>query len=317
MSEHIAKKIEQRTGNEDLITVLSEKLSGSQLNSVLLEVFARRTKSLTPGGLLKQYTGNRFVHPAETDMLHLLRKSQDTLTVFQKHGFTPLHLSPLSQLGSCSVVGTVDQDKIVSGVRGCEILSDATNSLALHISHLKKNKLYQAASPEEQLKFSTVQRHVRAQPTMFKGFSPHFTIGCMVSSGKDTGDYIFEKTALLQHFVAYEEVLRNIFKRPVHYFKIQKRRGYIDSDSLIGKLIEHLKTSNPEFNIQVETDPKENNYYQGIQFKVMITVKEREFEIADGGFVDWTQKLLSNKKERFMISGFGLELLNKMEEGLM
>jgi len=27
--------------------------------------------------------------------------------------------------------------------------------------------------------------------------------------------------------------------------------------------------------------------------------------------------LLNNKKERFFISGFGLELLNKLEEGLL
>jgi hypothetical protein len=104
---------------------------------------------------------------------------------------------------------------------------------------------------------------------------------------------------------------------PVCSFKIQKRGGYKDNDLLIVKLIEHLETNHPEFDIQVEMDPKKNNYYQGIQFKVVITVKDQEFEIADGGFVDWTQKLLSNKKERFMISGFGLELLNKMEEGLM
>lgn len=32
-----------------------------------------------------------------------------------------------------------------------------------------------------------------------------------------------------------------------------------------------------------------------------------------GGFVDWTQKLLGNNKERLLISGFGLSLLDKSE----
>lgn len=31
--------------------------------------------------------------------------------------------------------------------------------------------------------------------------------------------------------------------------------------------------------------------------------------IGDGGFVDWTQKLLGNKKERCLISGIGLDRL--------
>jgi len=31
--------------------------------------------------------------------------------------------------------------------------------------------------------------------------------------------------------------------------------------------------------------------------------------IADGGFVDWTQRLTGNRKERLLISGFGVDRL--------
>jgi hypothetical protein len=33
------------------------------------------------------------------------------------------------------------------------------------------------------------------------------------------------------------------------------------------------------------------------------------FEIADGGLVDWTQRLVPSRKERLMISGLGVERL--------
>jgi hypothetical protein len=33
-----------------------------------------------------------------------------------------------------------------------------------------------------------------------------------------------------------------------------------------------------------------------------------EVDIGDGGIVPWTQRLLSNRKERLCIGGFGLEL---------
>jgi len=36
---------------------------------------------------------------------------------------------------------------------------------------------------------------------------------------------------------------------------------------------------------------------------------EKEFYIGDGGFVDWTQKKLGNKKERLLISAIGLDRL--------
>jgi hypothetical protein len=69
--------------------------------------------------------------------------------------------------------------------------------------------------------------------------------------------------------------------------------------------------------VSVDEQPGTNNYYKGLQFKADITVQGRHFEIADGGLVDWTQQLLNNKKERFFIAGFGLELLVKQEAGLL
>lgn len=35
--------------------------------------------------------------------------------------YTPVQLSPVAPLGSCSVVATVDQNKVVSAVRGTEV----------------------------------------------------------------------------------------------------------------------------------------------------------------------------------------------------
>jgi hypothetical protein len=31
--------------------------------------------------------------------------------------------------------------------------------------------------------------------------------------------------------------------------------------------------------------------------------------LADGGFTDWTRRMLSNAKERLLVSGLGIELL--------
>jgi len=35
--------------------------------------------------------------------------------------------------------------------------------------------------------------------------------------------------------------------------------------------------------------------------------------LSDGGFVDWTQKLIPDKKHRLLISGVGTELIHKMK----
>ncbi|HUP11390.1 MAG TPA: hypothetical protein VM187_04245, partial [Niastella sp.] len=302
-----------RTGNGQLINQLADRLSGADCNSLLLEVFARRAGHFTGPELLKQYEQNRFVQPAETDLIHLLERSLATLVCLRGQGFVPLQMSPLSQLGACSVVATVSQDKVISALRNCEVLSDATNALALYICSLKKK--LKGAHSSELLRYCTVQRHVRAQEIKVKGFSPHFTIGCLVSSGIDTGNFAFEKQSLSEHFNALNDVLTTVFNTGNVRFRLQRREGY--AAHFISAVLDYLHNNHPHLEVAVDDKPGSNNYYRGLQFKADITVKQGHFEIADGGFVNWTQQLLNNKKERFFIAGFGLELLTKMEEGLM
>jgi hypothetical protein len=50
-------------------------------------------------------------------------------------------------------------------------------------------------------------------------------------------------------------------------------------------------------------------YYDRLCFKAFAQVDGERIEIADGGLVDWTQRLLQSRKERLMISGLGVERL--------
>lgn len=49
-------------------------------------------------------------------------------------------------------------------------------------------------------------------------------------------------------------------------------------------------------------------YYHSLRFNVFATNRQgEEFFLIDGGLTDWTQKLLNNRKERFMTSAMGTE----------
>jgi hypothetical protein len=48
-------------------------------------------------------------------------------------------------------------------------------------------------------------------------------------------------------------------------------------------------------------------YYTGLCFKVFGVAAAEPFEVGDGGFVDWTQNLLGNRKERLVITGLGVD----------
>jgi hypothetical protein len=53
-------------------------------------------------------------------------------------------------------------------------------------------------------------------------------------------------------------------------------------------------------------------YYRGLCFRVnVVDVEGLSLPLADGGFTDWTQRLLNNAKERLLISGVGSEAICK------
>jgi hypothetical protein len=299
--EDILKKIHQKTG-VDLAHLLGREIPGSQLNSLLLAVFDEKTASLSPSDLLRLYKTNRFVKPAQTPVIRLRKQELESLQLLSENGFEPLDLSPVSMLGTCSTLGTVSQNKIISATRGTEVLADATNAMAMHIAYLRKFE----GNKEPLLQFCTTHRHIRTPEVKVEGFTAHFKIACMVSSGKDTGNYTFEKQTLFNHFQSLQQLLKQLFNTEVKYFKLQSRSGYPDSQRLIREV---LKETEVNFPVVSDAPHTENNYYQGLQFKAVITIGKKEIEIADGGFVNWTSQLLESKKERLLISGLGLEYL--------
>jgi hypothetical protein len=315
MQSAIVTKILQRIGQPDLVRILTEDLTGTELNTVLLDVFSDTSSKLSAPQLLNRYQTNRFVKPADLPALELKRMELDVLELFNRLSFEPIELSPVSVLGSCSVVATADQNKILSALRGTEVLADATNSIALHICDVKQNK--SSSSRTDRISFSTIQRHIRTQQITGKGFTPHFKIGCLATAGIDNGSFSFEKEALQQHIIAMKELYINYYKVDDIGFRFLCRKsGYESSERLAEQVKDFVVGNHPELSIDIiKTPEKEIDYYKGIQYKVDIQVKGKSYEIGDGGFVDWTQQMLQNKKERMLTTGIGFDFMYRIMRG--
>src|SRR5690348_11405615 len=102
-------KLERKAELPGLLEGLADRMTGSELNSLLLEVYRRKSAKLTPGELLQQYRRNRLAQPSALDMIALLELELDVLRHWRAGGFEPVELSPAAAFGSCSVVATVDQ----------------------------------------------------------------------------------------------------------------------------------------------------------------------------------------------------------------
>lgn len=316
MNKAILDRLAAETGMTGISEMLGEKLSSSDLNSLLLAVFCRKTERISPAGLLNAYLGNRFVNPSAVDCIAFREFTLEWLRAARSAGFIPVELSPVAPIGSCSVIGAVHQDKVVSALRGTEVVADATNVLALESAARRK----QSAYPAESLHFSVAHRHLRAQEIpKVPGFSAHFGILGLSSAGRDTGGFQFEKENLVRHIRFYMTFLEeNLQIYPVK-IRLNALDPAKDENRLFQAVSSFLRASEPDWPVEIITmKQNEQAYYSFLQFKIVIPGPEgRDLEIADGGFTNWTQLLTGNRKERLLISGVGLELLYKMLNGLV
>ncbi|OGG48893.1 hypothetical protein A2678_02365 [Candidatus Kaiserbacteria bacterium RIFCSPHIGHO2_01_FULL_53_31] len=77
------------------------------------------------------------------------------------------------------------------------------------------------------------------------------------------------------------------------------------------QVITPLRCTFPWVTFQIDFDRAAGmNYYTNACIKIWATNERGEqYPLVDGGFADWTQKLLQSRKERLFTSGLGTELL--------
>lgn len=297
----IIEKVLEKAGNENLINELTTRLSQSEITTFLLALSKEIANKNTPGDILSRYETNRFVKPSGLNPIKVKKVELLMLEIAEASGFSPILLSPASPLGSCSIIAKVDQNNVISATRGLELIADSTNMLAIYVANGIKNKTID--NTKSPVHLSATCRVTRGQ--MFKSaeFVPHFSLFTAVSSGKDIGSYGFEKDAIARQmgfYISYfGEKTGNELK-----VSLNMRNGYTDKMGFIDRIHCYLRERYPDIDFIVNREETKNSYYQGLNFKICVN----DIEIVDGGFVDWTQKLLGNKKERLLISGAGIDL---------
>lgn len=304
----IIDRIEKKLNAPGLVDRLASSLSNSDLNSFYMALFRKQCQNLTPSDVLRQYENSRFVAPSKIDAIAFHELEIEWLKQAQKYGFMPIQLSPLAPLGTCSVAGRVDQNNIVSATRGTEVLSDATNVLALQVAgDLKKD------ASKRDIMYCTSNRNTRAQYFANPAFSAHFSIFSMVTGGYDIGGFEFELENIIHHLRFYYERLQQDFSNDL----ILKIYWKIDNDVFESKLMNNIESVLSGVKIVKDESDNTDDYYQTVRIMIFVKHGEQEIGIVDMGFVDWTQKLLNNRKQRLLTSGAGLELLLKIKLGLI
>lgn len=308
MKKDIADHIISKLDLQDIVKVLSYELSGSELNIILLDVFNRRVQQETTSSLLNKYEGNKLVKPAQIDVLKYKEEEFNCYKILADKGFEPIELSPVAQLGTSSVVATVDQKKVLTALRNTEVQADPTNAIALHYASLKKKGKLDSNT----YNYSNISRVIRTQAFSNPNFTPHFSVLGLISCGKDTGSFNFEKEELLKHLTTLYEICKKIYGLEQVYSEIIPCKGYDNQNPLITDSISYVQERVGDFSVSVVEPDYENNYYYGFRIKLKTILNGDTYEIGDGGLLDWTQQFLNSRKERMMTSSIGPQLLHQL-----
>ena len=310
MNKKILERIIKKSGCSELFNILAKKLSLTDLQSLLLEVYRERAGAISASAVFEQYKKNRFVKPAATAPQKFIEFDQKAFSLMPK-GFEAVELSPAAPLGSCSAAGYVDQNNVLTTIRNTEVCADSTNAMALECALRRQRILAENPKSAEEIKLCASHRVLRTQQFDEPAAFPHFRLFALCSAGRDSGSFEFEINSLSEH-LAYFISLFEAFKEAGYTNKKVriniKTAGKTLKKKIREEVIEAVNSYYPEIGFEIEAGLKKNGYYDNLRYNIFISgLDNKEFFIVDGGTTDWTRRFLGSRKERFFISGMGSE----------
>jgi hypothetical protein len=164
---------------------------------------------------------------------------------------------------------------------------------------------------------AAAQRVTRAQPFDQPRFQPHFRLFALCASGRDAGNGDFEAETLVEQIAFYVRLLTELGRGPLSIESVRVDVTDLGDGGFAALLDERvapaLRAAFPGLHVAAAPEHEaRRSYYERVCFRVWATNAEHDVPIVDGGFTDWTQRLLADRKERLLTSGTGTQLLAEL-----
>jgi hypothetical protein len=228
-----------------------------------------------------------------------------------------LELSPVCPLGTVSSVATVDQDRVLTTIHSTEVVADSTNVLALECALRRRGMLSAHPKSADRVRLAASHRLLRTQ-RFASPDSQHFRLIGLCTAGRDEGDFRFESESLVEHIGFFLRLLEagpsiGLGVGGVRLTLTDLRHGrreHLLEERVAGPLADSF----PAIPWAFDRDRAHGRgYYRDVGYQIFISDPDAgETFVVDGGFTDFTQRLLSSSKERFLASGMGTERLCRL-----
>jgi hypothetical protein len=287
---------------------LESGLAPTDLQTLLMAVARARAQKVTPARVLQRWRQDRFVRPSACDP-RLLAQLEATLWRLLPQRFTGVELSPVAPLGTCSAVAPVDQHRVVSTVRGSEVLSDPTNALAVEAA-VRRRKQGLAGRVD----LAACHRVLRAQ-RFGPGNAAHFRLFALTSTARDGGSGTTEAQLLIDHISFWQQVLSDVLPMTTTRITVTVFRDPVLAERLRDTIRPALVSA--PASVPVADDPERRHgegYYTGVAIGLRADVDGETVDLGDGGLTTWTAQLLGDAKERCLVSCIATERLTAIAQ---
>ncbi|MGW4929035.1 hypothetical protein ACWEOH_07765 [Agromyces sp. NPDC004153] len=275
----------------------------SEARGELLAIARAFAARRSPARLLDQWAGDPTVRPSHVDQRISTRL--DALALEAASDYDALLLSPVAPLGANSVVAPTSQDRTLSTMRTSEVVSDPTNVLALEAATRLRR------GPHGHVRLCTAHQVLRMQaPPPGRGFTQHFRMFALADAGRGRPSDGFEVAAVVAQLAAYRRLVDTaaaefgwIADAPIAVVRIDDRYP-----ALAERLLAALAGAMPD--VAVRSEALSSDYYAGIRVGFGVHGPDGALlEFVDLGVHDWVARLTGDRRQRFVASAIGIQLL--------
>ncbi len=279
------------------------RVSPSDRRGDLLAMARAEASSRRPADLLVQWADDAAVRPSPMDQR--TATEYDRLALDAASGYEAILLSPIAPIGTNSAIAPTSQDRTLSTIRGSEVVSDPTNVLALESARRLR------AAPHAHVRLCTAHQVLRMQPVPSgPGHTQHFRLFSLADAGRGRADDGFEVDAVVAQLGVHRRLLDAAAR--THGLAWERPVAIVRSDgrlpAIADRLTTALRTSQPD--VEMRQESLESAYYCGRRVGSGVHSRDGALrEWVDLGVFDWVAQLTSNRRQRFVASAIGLQLL--------
>ncbi|HEV7454437.1 MAG TPA: hypothetical protein VGO07_04210, partial [Candidatus Saccharimonadales bacterium] len=201
-SMDVTEKLLSEAGLRDLPQTLGE-LGGRALQSALLDAYDIRAAALDPADVLRQYETSDLTEPCTLDQREIIRFENFVVDTIPEQ-FNFVELSPVTALGSNSVLASVSQKNVLGTTRNTEVVADGVTVLTLEAAKRQRSVSHESTA----MHLGTLHRETRTQQHEHPGFTSHFHALSLISNERTSQPDDFKGRSFAEHTSAYLDVIK-------------------------------------------------------------------------------------------------------------